>query len=107
MTSIIIPGRTRHNRLHDALTRTDEATFRNGVALTAAFTSAMRRVMDGRKMEKGDAMNALLTTLVSFVQAQAPVDEWDDVGAILAGELRARLTVTGDTGEDEHARRMI
>lgn len=108
MTEIIIPGRyARSNRMRDALVRRDEGTFRNEVALTAAFTAATRRVMENRKLTNGELLNALLTTLVSAVQAKAPPEEWGDAGAILADELRSRLTVTGDTGEDDHPRRMV
>lgn len=93
--------------LRHALRERSGHSFMNQVAMTDAMSHAVLRVTRDRRMRVPEVMDALLTTLVSFVQSQAPHEEWDDVGAILAEEMRRRMTVTGDTGDDHHARRMI
>ena len=92
--------------LREALREKSGRYFLNHQILTAAFVEVTSAVARRQRMRNPELLEALLTTLVSAAQAMAPASEWDDVGAILADELRARLTVAGDTGE-HHARRMI
>lgn len=93
--------------LRQVLRERSGQSFVNQIAMTDAMSNTVLRVTKNRRMRIPEVMDALLTTLVSFVQSQAPHEEWDDVGAILAEELRRRMTVTGDTGDDHHARRMV
>lgn len=106
MSGLILPYR-RSNRFRDKLQKRDERTFRNQVAMTDAVARAVQRTSTERGLDVAQTLDTLLTVIASFVQSQAPTSEWGDVGAVLSDELRARLTVTGDTGEDDHARRMI
>lgn len=93
--------------LRQVLRERSGQSFVNQIAMSDAMSNTVLRVTKNRRMRIPEVMDALLTTLVSFVQSQAPHEEWDDVGAILAEELRRRMTVTGDTGDDHHARRMV
>ena len=103
---LILP-RASHPLREELRKEPDERRFRNQVALTAAFTRSVRQVADQRKMSVLEMLDAILMTLTAFLQARAPVEEWETAGAILADELRARLTVTGDTGDDDHPRKWV
>lgn len=108
MSGLILPyGRRRSHPLRDKLGTRDEKTFRDGVAMTDAVARAVQRTCGERGLDIPQVLETLLTTLVAFVQSQAPSSEWDSVGVVLADELRARLTVTGDSGDDDHRRKMV
>jgi hypothetical protein len=81
------------NPLREALRERSEAQFRRGVELSDVMSVAVQQVARKRKLRNTEVLDAQLTALSSCVQAMAPEAEWDDIGAILAEELRARLTV--------------
>lgn len=89
---------TNLNALFNARTR---RAFENQMAVADRLSALVVR----REMSVGETLDALLTSLVSIVQARASASEWSDVGDTLAEEIRARLTVTGDTGEEDHRRK--
>jgi len=107
--AIIIPGRQRHSHpLRDILAeKPDRRRFKNQIDLVDALSAAVVKLAATNRMRVPEVLDALLTATASFIQSQAPKEEWGDVGAICAEELRARLVVTGDTGEDHHPRRML
>ena len=89
---------TNLNALFNART---QRTFENQMAVADRLSALVLR----RNMSVGETLDALLTSLVSIVQARASAEEWGDVGETLAQEIRSRLTVTGDTGDDDHRRK--
>lgn len=95
MSELIIPASVPRgsHKLRDALRERSEKAFRNDVALSDVLSLAVQHTARKRRMRNPEVLSALLTALASCVQAMAPEDEWRDVGAILAEELRARLTV--------------
>lgn len=108
--SLILPGSyraSRSNRLRDAMGERNEKAFRNQVAMTNAVAAAVQRVAQERGLSMPQVLDSLVTALVSFVQSQAPVEEWRAASEIVADEVRSRLTVTGNTGEDDHRRKMV
>lgn len=84
---------SRAHPLREFLRSRDGQQFREAVVMTDAVSKAVQRVLAGQKLKNANVMQALLTTLVSAVQAIAPEEEWNDVAIILAEELRARLTI--------------
>lgn len=97
MTSLIIPGfsPSRGNPLREFLESRDGRKFKLQVAMSEAMSRTVQRVARAHRMQTKDVLDALLTSLVSAVQASAPETEWSDVAAILADVMRDRLTVTG------------
>ncbi len=91
---------TNLNALFNART---QRSFENQMAVADRLSALVLR----REMSVGETLDALITSLVSIVQARSSVTEWADVGETLAQEIRERLTVTGDTGDAHHARRMM
>jgi hypothetical protein len=99
MSGIIIPrslGPPRHHPLRELLRERDAKDFRDGVLMTDAVSRAVERVLTQQRLRNTHVLRALVTCLVSAVQAMAPTEEWADVGVILADEIRARLTVEQD-----------
>lgn len=88
------------NALFNART---QRSFENQMAVA----DRLSHLMAVRKMSAGETMDALICSLVSIVQARAAVAEWGEVGVALAAEVQRRLLVTGDTGDEHHARRMV
>ena len=109
MSGLILPygNRRRSHPLRDKLRERDEKTFRNQVAMTDAVAQAVQRTCGPRGLSVPQVLDSLLTVLVSFVQSQAPTSEWASVGEVLADEMRSRLLVTGDSGDDDYARKMV
>lgn len=107
MTGLILPYRRQSHPLRDKLGSRDRGAFYSGVQMTDAVSKAVQKASRERGLDVAQTLDALLTVVASFVQSQAPVGEWQSVGEVLAEELRARLQVTGDTGTDDHARRMV
>lgn len=70
--------------------------FENGVALVDAMSKATQQTARGRKMRFPEVLEALLTSLVSAVQAGVPPGEWAEVGVVLADAMQRRLTITGE-----------
>lgn len=91
---------TNLNALFNART---QRSFENQMAVADRLSQLALR----RQMSIGETLDALITSLVSIVQARAQATEWAEVGETLADEIQRRLTVTGDTGEEHHARRMM
>lgn len=89
---------TNLNALFNART---QRSFENQMAVADRLSSLVLR----RNMSIGETLDALLTSLVSIVQARASVEEWGDVGDTLADEIRKRLLVTGDTGDEDYRRK--
>lgn len=79
--------------LRDALRRHDERQFRLDVGLSDILSTAVEQWARKNRTRNPELLGAMLTAVVSAVQAMAPEDEWETVGAILAEELRARLSV--------------
>lgn len=71
------------------------------------MVDALSRLAVRRRLTIHETMDAVLLSLVALVQAAAPTEEWDSVGRQIADEVRRRLTVTGDTGDDHYSRRMV
>lgn len=105
MSGLILPRRS--HPLRDKLRERDEKTFRNQVAMTDAVAAAVQQTCGPRGLSVPQVLDCLITVLVSFVQSQAPVGEWRDVAVVLSDEMRARLEVTGDTGDDDYRRKMV
>jgi hypothetical protein len=91
--TLIIPRTS--NPLRVALRDRSKRQFANQVALADALSGTVVRVAKERQMRIPEVMDGLLCSICSVVQGAVPENEWDDVGAILADELRSRLTVTG------------
>ena len=72
-----------------------------------AFTDVMSQLATNRHMNPAEILDALLCAMCSMVQGVTSADEWGDAGDLLGDEVKRRLTVTGDTGEDHHVRRMV
>ena len=72
-----------------------------------AVADVMSQLAINRRMNPAEIFDALLCSVCSIVQGATTPDEWADAGEFLADELRRRLTVTGDTGDEHHARRMM
>lgn len=89
---------TKLNALFNARTK---RSFENQMAVADRLSQLSVR----REMSVGEILDALLTTMVSIVQARASVEEWGDVGETLADEIRKRLLVTGDTGDEDYRRK--
>lgn len=89
---------TNLNALFNART---QRAFENQIAVADRLSQLVVR----REMSVGETLDALMCSLVSIVQARASSSEWDDIGETLAQEIRARLTVTGDTGDEDHRRK--
>lgn len=85
----------------------DPRRFHNQAALVDAISAAVQMAASRRRMRNPEVLDALLMATASFVQSVAPVGEWNDIGAILADELRARLQVTGDSGEGDYVRKWV
>lgn len=99
MSRIIIPDQfrpSRSNPLREFLESRDGNRFRTQVALTHAMTQAVAQVSRQRKMQAHEVLDALLTQLVSAVQAAAPPSEWAEAGAVLADVLQSRLTIKSE-----------
>jgi hypothetical protein len=108
--TLILPSTarvSRRNKLREALGGRDERSFRNGVAMTNAVAAAVQRVAQERGLRMPEVLDALICTLVSFIQSQAPNSEWATAGEVIADEVRSRLLVTGDTGDDDYVRKMV
>lgn len=74
----------------------DGQDFREGAVLTAGVAEVTQRLCRRHGFRELNIVRALVTALVSFVQAAVPADAWAETGAILADEIRARLTVEQD-----------
>ena len=92
---LILPFRDS-NPLREFLASRDGRRFKLQVAMSDAMSRTVQRVAREHKMQTKDVLDALLTALVSAVQAVAPPSEWGDVAEILADVMRDRLTVTGE-----------
>jgi hypothetical protein len=99
MTLILPPGMrsSRNSKLRDALGEHNAHTFATEMAMADALSMAAQKVARQHKLKGPDILRSVLTSLVSIVQSGIPESEWDEVGQILADEIRARLTVTGIT----------
>ena len=60
-----------------------------------------------RHMSLFETLDALVCSLCSIVQAGGDPSEWADAADTIADEIKRRLTVTGDTGDDHHRRWMV
>lgn len=89
------------NNLNALFNARTPRTFENQMAVADRLSALVVR----REMSVGETLDALMCSLVSIVQARATPSEWDDIGETLAQEIRARLTVTGDTGDEDHRRK--
>lgn len=72
-----------------------------------AVADRLSRLTVIREMDVAETMDALICSLCSIVQSRAPATEWDSVGRTIANEVMDRLTVTGDTGDSDHARKWV
>lgn len=93
MSGLILPSSYRSNPLAEYLRGRDAGDFADGVALTREMVKAVSRVAGKRHLSNKAILRAMVTTLASAVQAAAPESEWQEVGDILATEIKARLTV--------------
>jgi hypothetical protein len=83
------------------------ATSRRQFENQMAVADRLSRLAVVREMDVAETMDALICSLCSIVQARALPAEWGDVGETICDEVKRRLLVTGDTGDEHHARRMI
>ena len=81
--------------LRDLLRSRSTRQFAMQVALTDELTKAVKRSARSHKMRIAEVIDAMICALCSCVQSQAPEGEWGDVGAVIAEEIRRRMTVTG------------
>jgi hypothetical protein len=88
---------TNSNRFREGLREINHAKFLVQADLAKEMSAAVSRVGRRRKLRSPDVIEGVMIQLVSAVQAAVPETEWDDVGRILATEIRDRLTVTGVT----------
>ena len=72
-----------------------------------AIADATSLVAVRNDMKLHEIMEGLICSLVSIVQARAQPTEWGNIGRTIAHEIENRLLVTGDTGDEHHARRMV
>jgi hypothetical protein len=92
MTDLILP-RAPRNALQEFLRTRDGQDFANTVQLSDRLSREVSAWAKKNKMRNAAVLKALLGSITSCVQAMAPEEEWEDVAAILAEELRGRLTV--------------
>ena len=95
MTGLVLPFK-QDNPLREFLESRDGRKFKLQVTMSDALSRTVQRVARDQRMQIKDVLDALLTALVSAVQASAPPSEWADVSEILADVLRDRLTITGE-----------
>lgn len=89
--------------LNELFNATSKRQFLNQMAVADRLSA----ISVQRKMSVSETLDALLCSVCSIVQARATPSEWSEIGETIGEEIKRRLTVTGDTGDEHHARRMM
>lgn len=93
---------TGATHLRDMLRTRSVRQFTTQVAMSDELTKAVKRCARSHKMRIHEVIDAMMCALCSCVQSQAPEAEWGDVGAVIAEEIRRRMTVTGVNSYEGH-----
>jgi hypothetical protein len=83
-------------RLREYLKGRTPRQFAIGVAMTDAIARAVQRVSVEKGMDNQEVIEAIITSLVSFVQMAAPPDAWSPVGTTIAEQILRRLMIAQD-----------